>query len=101
MSKYIDSEELIEEIKTLRVFVTGLSAGKNVLNEYMGRYRDLVLRVINEQPSVDVVEVVRCKECKYYIDCETYDGKSVHVCSYTRTQKAPNSFCDLGERKID
>ena len=46
-------------------------------------------------------EIVRCKDCKYYIGCGIYDGISVHVCSYMRTMKLPDDFCSFGERKED
>jgi hypothetical protein len=50
-------------------------------------------------PACDVVEVVRCKDCRHYIGCGIYDGKSVHACSYMRIMKLPYDFCSYGERK--
>lgn len=52
-------------------------------------------------PTADVVAVVRCKDCKYYIGCGMYDGNSVYVCSRMRTMKLPNDFCNCGKRKED
>ena len=49
--------ELAEEVKSLTVYVNGLRAGKGVLQEYAKQYRDSLLRIIDEQPAVDAVEV--------------------------------------------
>lgn len=49
----IYAEDLRDEIASLQVTVTGLRAGKGVLNEYMQQYRDSVLRIIDEQPTID------------------------------------------------
>lgn len=46
-------------------------------------------------------EIVRCKDCRHYIGCGIYDGKSVHACSYMRIMKLPYDFCSCGERKED
>ena len=54
-------------------------------------------------PTADVVEVVRCKDCKYY------DGFYSHRCTntdlvdsddcYARIDFAEDDFCSYGERK--
>ena len=49
----IDEKKLIEEIKSLTVFVTGLRAGKGVLSEFAKHYKESVLRIIDEQPKAD------------------------------------------------
>ena len=57
-----------------------------------------VLDSIDSQPTVDAVEVVRCKYCirRYDTDecpmCFLIEGK---YCEYTNE----NGFCDRGERK--
>ena len=45
---------------------------------------------IHLMPAVDVVEVVRCKDCKHYLFC----------CRTIRTGgNRPDDFCSYGERK--
>ena len=52
---------------------------------------------ISKMPDADVVEVVRCKDCKYYeihkptitLNCER-EGKLVPM--------MPNDYCSYGER---
>lgn len=54
-------------------------------------------RIVREAPIADVVEVVRCKDCKYYeihkptitLNCER-EGKLVPM--------MPNDYCSYGER---
>lgn len=55
MDDYIKREELRNELASLSVSVTGLRAEKGVLHEYMKQYRESVLRIVDEQPSTDVV----------------------------------------------
>lgn len=50
--RLIDADALTEEINSLRVTITGLRAGKGVLEEYAKHYRESVTRIIDEQPTV-------------------------------------------------
>ena len=55
------------------------------------------VKIINQFPAADVVEVVRCKDCKY-----SYDGDSRWLCSYGVMAGCivPEDFyCKCGERK--
>lgn len=58
MSDLICRSALLEEVKSLTVTVMGLRAGKGVLHEYAKQYRDTLLRIINEQPTIEAVPVV-------------------------------------------
>ena len=55
----------------------------------------LVSDIMNASP-VDVVEVVRCKDCKWL-----YDGMGDYCCRSHRglARICENSFCSYGERK--
>lgn len=52
MSRYIDKDKLIKDLKT------DMWISENSLK--------YVLQDIKEQPEADVVEVVRCKDCKWW-----------------------------------
>ena len=58
---------------------------------------------IEAAPTVDVVEVVRCRECKYhYWEQEPCHGKSVHYCKLPHMRGVEvfkEFFCYYGERK--
>ena len=66
------------------------------------RYFDVVFDV-EEMPTVDAVEVVRCRECKYhYWEQEPCHGKSVHYCKLPHMRGVEvfkEFFCYYGERK--
>ena len=76
--------------------------------EYNKGYNDgikAVLSCIEIQPSADVAEVVRCKDCKYY-------DKEYHQCKLHSEEPDQYStgfifcmqeddFCSYGERKED
>ncbi len=47
---------------------------------------------IDEEPIVDAVPVVRCKDCKY---------KEGNACDYSAVWVRPNGYCQWGERKED
>ena len=66
------------------------------------RYFDVVFDV-EEMPTVDVVEVVRCRECKHhYWEQEPCHGKSVHYCKLPHMRGVEvfkEFFCYYGERE--
>ena len=66
------------------------------------RYFD-VLFDVEEMPTVDAVEVVRCRECKHhYWEQEPCHGKSVHYCKLPHMRDVEvfkEFFCYYGERK--
>lgn len=82
MAEYIDRADLI----------------KNLNKFAPEHYTALVNQLITKQPTADVVEVVRCKDCKYWNNgyCEgiPFCGDDA---SYIETQET--DFCSYGERK--
>ena len=66
------------------------------------RYFD-VLFDVEEMPTVDAVEVVRCRECKHhYWEQEPCHGKSVHYCNLPHMRGVEvfkEFFCYYGDRK--
>ena len=54
---------------------------------------------IVELPYVDAVEVVRCKDCKYYDSFN--NGRNGMCCIHIDAFKVfyPNDYCSYGERK--
>ena len=61
-----------------------------------------IIGVLEELPSADVVEVVRCKDCKHYI----YDGDR-WLCKVLSNNYEPivdldsDGYCSYGERRTD
>lgn len=57
----ISRKELMEEIESLYMSITGLRAGKGVLLKFMEEYKKSVLKCIDEQPIAYDVDAVCCK----------------------------------------
>lgn len=61
---------------------------------------DAISTVLKLMPTADVVEVVRCKDCKHY----SADGWGYGNCyrgSVEYLRMADNGFCSYGERRED
>ena len=63
-----------------------------------------IITAIDSVPTVDAVEVVRCKDCKHGRPpiCTGYFGQyvSCNLTSYKMLMKS-NDFCSYGERRTD
>ena len=87
MPRYIDAKQLEKQVK--EAFETQ--------NPFlMGQ----MLRWIRNQPTIDAVEVVRCKDCKHwkYIDhlgCTDF----AKLCKWGGYMVGANGYCIYGERK--
>ena len=53
---------------------------------------------ISVTPTADVVEVVRCKDCKHY-EYGNSDKEDWGYCWFNDTCFESNGFCSYGERK--
>lgn len=87
MSRYIDKDKLVSELK---------SGNESERLEYMG-----VFGVIYSMPEADAVEVIRCKDCKFYIDNNCYMSNLKENGSYLGKIHwvSENDYCSYGERK--
>ena len=55
-------------------------------------------KIVSVAPTVDAVEVVRCKDCKHWLKCEP-SGTNCRVCANTTKIRLPYDFCSYGERR--
>lgn len=80
VKKFIDAEILIDELSAscMPIFEKGISG---ILGDEQS-----IADVIREQPSADVQEVVRCKDCKYLNSNAYCEGNH------------PDFYCSDGER---
>lgn len=101
MSKYINVDKAIQTINRCKNLTIGNIDVSDILS-----YNDGLQEAINElheMPSTDVVEVVRCRECKNF----EFDGiisftnDSVGHCKYQPvcTVMLGSDFCSYGERR--
>ena len=83
MSRYIDVDELKENIC------------KRVNNPAI---RGWLNRLIDDTPTADVVPVVRCKDCKYYVD--QYCTRDIK-CRTNMFYMCADDFCSYGKRRVN
>lgn len=89
MSKYIDADLLISKELiplTKRLDCCHPKQMKGVL---------MAMSKIDSAPAADVVEVVRCKDCKHLMFSDMYGECSQAHMGIVR----PDDFCSYGERK--
>lgn len=92
MAEYIERENL------LKVLPPKCNMGDMYATAY-NTCLNTVENLIKEQPTADVVEVVRCKDCVYCVDlgasglyCDHDDNRNPLGCR-------PNDYCNDGERR--
>ena len=74
---------------------------ENGENEYVYD-TNAVLDSIDSQPTVDAVEVVRCRDCKNWHKFESSLNGEIMCCTVQgcmNVQKKADDFCSYGERK--
>lgn len=79
-------EEKYKEIKKM------INEGRTQLDCLAGGFSEAG-SIIDNIPTADVVEVVRCKDCKYWLEQEFKGFCSIHF-----TKKFANDFCSYGKR---
>lgn len=94
MPEYIDRKVLLKEIE-------GAFPSLSLLQQpNVAAIRDYVKMM----PAADVVEVVRCKKCKYIrpvVNEYTHDVTGLWCSLFDIENVAENHFCSYGERRAD
>ena len=94
MSKYIDVERYINNLRELR------TGDKDTVYEYYDDGIDVAISEAAIFPAADVVEVVRCKDCKYAH--MTMDGECKYCDIWFPDEKEymdGDYYCASGDRK--
>lgn len=92
MAEYIDKEKLLRKLSRMIEYCKN----DNKVNGLTALFQ--VGDAIMDCPTADVVQVVRCKDCKFYeihkpsvtLNCER-DGRLIPM--------MPDDYCSYGERK--
>lgn len=98
MAEYIEREALLKEIDEEIEFESPMYTTEQ--NEYLTKGLKIARKDIKRFPSADVVEVVRCRDCKCYeihkpsvtMNCER-DGRLIPM--------MPDDYCSYGERRSE
>ena len=96
MSRYINADAL-EQHKfvswTMPEFFNERSLEQQA---YQLGWNNAIEAIMENEPTADVVEVVRCEECRYW------DNRfDVMVCNLTDGMKGASDYCSYGERRED
>ena len=64
---------------------------------------DTIIAIIDVEPTIDAVEVVRCKDCKHWIIDDYWNGNpdQVRGCRFAGWMCGANGYCLYGERKTN
>ena len=81
-SRYIDATKLEELCEIMADKCDGI--GESIWKQFR--------TVVEWSPTADVVEVVRCEDCKH---------KQGSACDYSAVWVRPNGYCQWGERRED
>ena len=87
MSEYIKREELVEEISKAPAYFESGDIKYGI---------EIAESIVEQQPTADVAEVVRCKDCKEY---ELMTCNNQRFCSRFGGYVTEEDFCSRGERK--
>lgn len=94
MAEYIEREALIKLAKTKHfTVVTHKRRDAEAVQEAVQEQGRLFREAVDECPAVDAVEVVRCKDCKFF--------KYGDYCTESKMEHSlcrENDFCSYGER---
>lgn len=63
-------------------------------------YKGAIRRVLQQATAADVVEVVRCKDCKYYEQAKV-NNKGFLICPASGMEITEADFCSYGERRTE
>ena len=86
---YVDREKTLKEIeKKFNPLSTTYCYGH--------AFHTLVKAIINEQPTADVEEVVRCKDCEHWI---YWSDEKRGSCKLNHMSTNGDDFCSCGKRR--
>ena len=92
MAKYIDADVLEKELKE---WLDLLTTPKERDEKLCVRR---AIRMLRNQPAVEVEEVVHCKDCKY---CHENVGAERYECTFFYLDVSADDFCSEGRKSND
>lgn len=88
MSDYINREDAIDA-----------ACANCIYDEFLSDRKKRIKEGITEIPPADVVEVVRCKDCKCCEERRTANYLPFYYCLRIDSSVKDNDYCSYGERK--
>ena len=75
---------------------------KREMEKYLPDDRELALKVLKKVPTIDAVEVVRCKKCKFAKRVDLpFPMDMLLLCLKTGFPSGDGEFCSWGERRSE
>ena len=92
----IDKEKLLDDIEN-EIIINENPFAIDIVN-YIKEVFECFKLVIDRQPVIDAVEVVRCKDCAYNYDNNIAFGYR-DVCKWSKDETPnPDGYCSFGEK---
>lgn len=99
--RYIDADALSEKKFNGIQSVNTDAFSNNSTRIYQIGWNNAIDAIVENEPTADVVEVVRCKDCKH-AEIQDYAPPSCrYCCKYSALYHAKNFYCSMGERRED
>ena len=96
MPRYIDAETLEKDIDAAQDQLMSNDDDKWRVNKPYYKGLAWARTLLNEQPSANVVEVVRCSGCNHFLPCESGDEG---YCIQMMRGMPNNGFCNYGKKE--
>lgn len=97
MAEYKDVEPLKKQIADFKQVVN--SQNSDYLTGYISAL-SATEGIIAALPAADVVEVVRCKDCKYFQTAKV-NNKGFLICPASGMEITETDYCSYGKRKME
>jgi hypothetical protein len=101
MAEYIERETLLDSLRESRKALQEICKGlklpveKQICDAQILTFQECILRA-KEQPTADVVPVVRCKDCRHFLL-----GRLVCIYPHRYGKCSINDYCSYGERRCE
>ena len=96
MDDYISRQAALDKLKKTVAVIKNPNHNTRIWEEGM----NCAITIIGALPSTDAVEVVRCKDCKYYYYADNrIPSERGWACTNDGCYASPNDYCSWGERK--
>ena len=93
MSRYIDADALMQDVIAHSYPLTNVFSVGGVDD---GMFVSGIQQVVDEQPTVDAVPVVRCGECKRRYKPLDDDARNEIYCEFIGSTMRKDDFCSYG-----
>lgn len=74
-------------------------ADKKKENTIRAVMADVVTPIVVSQPTVDAVPVVKCRDCKHWVDNDGFNHDHGAECSMMRMWMQPGDYCSYAKRR--